>query len=172
MKLRGALALALLAVPAVAATPANAATTRLEYIAQVDPICQSFEGPVDDAWAAYARNDRRWARASKYGTPKAIVRTAKQTARSLAGWAQTLTRLIDQIAPVPPPAEDAVTVSTWLDLRRQANANEVSAASALKRGNVPKYFRLLRPADAESDASERAISGFGFQVCGPVTRSR
>ena len=74
--------------------------------------------------------------------------------------------------PVPPPAEDAVTVSTWLDLRRQANANEVSAASALKRGNVRKYFRLLGPADAESDASERAISGFGFQVCGPVTRSR
>lgn len=154
------------------AASASAASTRAEYIAQVDPICQSFEGPVDGAWAAYVRNDKRWARASKYGASKAIVRTAKRTARSLAGWAQTLTRLIDQVAPVPPPAEDALTVSTWLDLRRQANANEMSAASALKRGNAPKYFRLLRPADAEADASERAISGFGFQACGRVTRSR
>jgi hypothetical protein len=33
----------------VAVPPAQAATTRLEYIAQVDPICQSFEGPVEYA---------------------------------------------------------------------------------------------------------------------------
>ncbi len=172
MKFGGAVVVTLLAIPMVAVTPAHAATTRAEYIAQVDPICQSFEGPVDDAWAAFVRNRKQWAHAIKYGTPKAIVRAAKRTARSLAGFAQTLTRLFDQVAVVPPPAEDAATVSTWISHRRQANAYDMSIASALKQGKVRKAFRLSRRADAEAEASERAISGFGFQVCGRVTRSR
>lgn len=40
---------------AVWAAPADAASTRAEYVAQVDPICQSFVGPNDDAIGAYFR---------------------------------------------------------------------------------------------------------------------
>jgi hypothetical protein len=161
-----------MALITVWAAPADAASTRAEYIAQVDPICQSFEGPVDDGWAAYVRNFKRWVRAAKHGTPKAIVRGAKRTARSLAQWAQTLTRLFDQIAAVPPPAEDAATLSAWTNHRRQANAYNVATASAIRQGKIAKADRLVRQADAEAEASERAISGFGFQVCERVTRSR
>jgi hypothetical protein len=157
---------------AVWAAPAGAASTRAEYIAQVDPICQSFEGPVDDGWAAYVRNFKRWVRAAKHGTPTAIVRGAKRTARSLAQWAQTLNRLFDQIAVVPPPAEDAVTVRAWINHRRQANAYNLATASALMRGKGRKAVRLGSRAGTEAEASERAISGFGFQVCERVTRSR
>jgi hypothetical protein len=157
---------------AVWAPPGEAASTRAEYIAQVDPICQSFEGPVDDGWTAYVRNFKRWVRAAKHGTPKAIVRGAKRTARSLAQWAQTLTRLFDQIAAVPPPAEDAATLSAWINHRRQANAYNVATASAIMRGKVRKAVRLGSRAGTEAEASGRAISEFGFQVCERVTRSR
>jgi hypothetical protein len=157
---------------AVWAAPAEAVSTRAEYIAQVDPICQSFEGPVDDGWAAYVRNFKRWVRTVKHGTPKAIVRGAQRTARSLAQWAQTLNRLFDQIAAVPPPPEDAATVSAWINHRRQANAYNLANASAFKSLKIRKVNRLVGLATAEAEASERAIAGFGFQVCGRVTRSR
>jgi hypothetical protein len=81
-------------------------------------------------------------------------------------------RLFDQIAAVTPPAEDAATVSAWINHRRQANAYNLATASAIKNFKIRKANRLISRADAEAEASERAISGFGLQVCGRVTRSR
>lgn len=47
---------------AVWAAPANAASTRAEYVAQVDPICQSFVGPQAKTIKTYNKNYKLWVR--------------------------------------------------------------------------------------------------------------
>jgi hypothetical protein len=155
-----------LSVGLIAASPANAASTRAEYIAQVDPICQSFVGAMGDAWGAYHRAYKRMIRLAKSGTPKAFLRQTRRTAGSLNQLARTRTSMTDQIAVVPPPTTDAGTVGTWLGYLRNEEGFEVSAASALRRLAINKFFKRLRQADKAETAGTQVISGFGFQACG------
>jgi hypothetical protein len=168
MKLRGATALALLAIAAVAVPPAHAASTRAEYIAQVDPICQSFVGPENAALHAYRKNAKRWDRLASKGTLKAWLKQTRRVSQSLLRLTQLDTTLNDQIAAVTPPATDAGTIGAWLNARGQANAFAAAAARALNRPvpAISKYFKLVDRANAALDAASRAIAGFGFQVCG------
>ena len=166
MKLRGAVALALLAIPAVAVTPANAASTRAEYVAQVDPICQSFVGPNDDAFHAWFKNEKLLGPVAKNGTLKQFVAQTKRIARSLKRIAGIQANLTNQIATVLPPTEDFGTVGTWLNYRRQEEALLRSAASILVQFRPYKqYFRKLDMADAADKAATSTVSGLGFQVC-------
>jgi|SRR5262245_11031113 len=168
MKLRRAIALALLAVPAVAVTPANAASTRAEYITQVDPICAPFVSLENDAYRAYRRNSKRWFHLASSGTLKAWLNASRRTSKSLTRFSQIDMSLNEQIAAVPPPTADAGTIGTWLTDRRQADAFAASAAAALNRPvpQVGKYFKRVKQANGAAAASSRVIEGFGFQVCG------
>lgn len=166
MRLRGAVAVALLAIPVVAVTPAHAASTRAEYVAQVDPICQGFVGPMQDAFRAWVRNEKLLGRVAAKGTLKQFGAQTKRTARSLKRIAQIHAGLTNQIATVPPPAEDFGTVGSWLNHRRQEEALLRSAASILVQFRPYKqYFRKLDMADAADDAAGGTVSGLGFQVC-------
>jgi hypothetical protein len=166
MKSRGAIAVILLAIPAVAVTPAHAAQTRAEYIAQVDPICQAFVGPVNDAARVLRKNFRAWERLRSKGTQKDFVRQTKRTARSIVRLAEVTTRLTNQIAMVPAPAKDAGIIGTWLDYRRQSEAFARSAARAFSHFKFKLSERRLDRAGAAQEAALKTISGFGFQVCG------
>jgi hypothetical protein len=145
---------------------ASAASTRAEYIAQVDPICQAFVGPLGDAFSAYQKNFKAANRAAKSGTFKQFLRTTKKTAVSLNVIAGTRTSMIDQIAPVPPVAGDAATISAWLGFLRQESGFESSAASALLRLKTGKFFHNLGQADNAQESGTSAVAGFGFHVCG------
>jgi hypothetical protein len=154
----------LVAVSAV--TPAQAASTRAEYIAQVDPICQSFVGPNDGAVHAYLKDWKRLGPVAKNGTLKQFVAQTKRIARSLRQLAGIKASLTNQIAAVPPPAEDSATVGSWLDYRRQEEAHVRSAASILVQFKPYKlYFRQLNLADAADQAAAQTVSGLGFGVC-------
>jgi hypothetical protein len=152
---------------AVWAAPADAASTRAEYIAQVDPICQSFVGPEDVAYRAYVRDSKREAHLAGKGTLKAWLKATRRTSHSLTRFTQIDASLNEQIATVPPPAADAGTIATWLNNRRQFDALAASAAVALNRPvpQIGKYFKRVKQANASLDAAGRAIEGFGFQVC-------
>lgn len=157
---------ALLVAAGICVLPANAASTRAEYIGQVDPICQAFVGPVNDGFSAYNRNYKRMVRAAKSGTVKAFLRQTTRTARSLSALAQVHATMIGQIAAVPPAAADAATIGAWLGYLRQEEAAERTAAWALASLKFRQYFRKLRQADQALRSGQVAISGFGFQVCG------
>jgi hypothetical protein len=150
----------------VGAAPAQAESTRAEYVAQVDPICQSFVGPNDDAVGAYFRNEKRLGRVASKGTLKQFVAQTKRIARSLTRIARIEANLTNQIATVPPATEDFATVGTWLNYRRQEEADLRSAASILIQFRPYKqYYRKLNMADAADQAATRTVSGLGFQVC-------
>ena len=147
---------------------ANAASTRAEYIAQVDPICQSFVASENAAYKAYRKNTKRWDHLALSGSVKAWLNATRRTSKSLMRFVQLDVALVEQIAAVSPPAADAGTVDTWLNDRRHANALTASAAAALNRPvpGIDKYFRQVGRANSWAAAGQRAIDGFGFQVCG------
>ena len=157
---------------AVWAVPAEAASTRDEYIAQVDPICQSFVGPEGAAGTAFLNNLKRLGRVSKSsvksGNFKPFIRQTRRTARSLNGVAQIDLSLNDQIAAVSPPPADAGLIHSWLDGRRQVDGLLTSAASALAQFKFRLFLTRFRQVPAVNDAANRPVSGFGFQVCGVV----
>jgi hypothetical protein len=151
---------------AVWAGPADAASTRAEYVAQVDPICQSFVGSNDAAVRAWIKNEKRLGSVARNGTLKQFGAQTKRVARSLKRIAGIAASLTNQIATVPPPPEDFPTVGTWLNYRRQEEALLRSAASILAQFKPYKqYFHTLDMADAADQAATRTVSGLGFQVC-------
>ena len=157
-------------VIAVGAAPANGAATRAEYIAQVDPICESFVGTHDAAVKAYNKDAKRWEHLAGKGTLKAWLKATRRASHSLTRLTQIEESLYEAFAAVPPPAADAVTIGTWLDDRRRSTALSASAAAALNRPvpAIGKVFKQIKQANAALAAADRAIEGFGFQVCGVI----
>jgi hypothetical protein len=170
MKLRGVIVVALLTIGLAAVPPAHAASTRGEYVAQVDPICQSFVGPQSNALSSFIKNTKRLGRVAKSslksGNFKPFVRQTRRTAGALNGYAQIHASMTDQIVAVPAPPSDAGTISTWLNARRQAEGLARSAASALSQFKFKVFLKRLDQSDAAESAGLNAISGVGFQVCG------
>lgn len=164
---RGTIAVILsLGLIAAWADTAAAAPTRAEYVAQVDPICQSAAGPLGAIWRAYNKTFKRTDHAVKVGNTKGFLRGTKKLSQLLNQLSGTRTGMIDQIAAVPPPDADAGTVGTWLGDLRQEVTFEQSAARAVLRLRIGKFFSFLRQADRASTAGKTAIAGFGFQSCG------
>jgi RimJ/RimL family protein N-acetyltransferase len=157
---------ALIAASFIGAGPASAASTRAEYIAQADPICQQFVGPEQAAATSYHRNYKRWARDFTKGSFKGWVNQTKRLAASLRLWNQVHATMTEQVAAVQPVPADAGLISTWLDGRRRSDGYANAAASALNRFQFERYDRLARQADNAEAAGLQAITGFGFTVCG------
>jgi hypothetical protein len=166
--LRGTAALSVTACFALAYLApggASAASTRAEYVAQVDSICRAFRGPASTADSAYIKNAKRWERLARKGTVKAFVSQNGRLARSLLRFTHIHMGVTDQIATVPPPEADAATVSTWLTFRRQSDAFATSAASALKHFKFERFFKQNRRSGNTEAAGRETVSSFGFQVC-------
>src|SRR3954447_10826435 len=138
-----ALALALTVAPSTA----GAASTRAEYIAQVDPICQSFVAPIDGAFRSYHRAFKAMNKRAKSGTVKAFIRSIKRTARTIDAIGNLHLAMISQISAVPPPSADEPTIRAWLTALGQEHASEVSAATALRHFKFAAFFKRLGQAD-------------------------
>ena len=166
MKLRGAIAVVRLAIPAVSVTSAHAASTPRRVHRAGGPDLPVVRGPGERCRYVIHQELQTATPPFQVGTLKAFTRQNRRTARSLNALAEVKTRMTDQIVAVPPPDADVGTIAGWLDSRRRADSFARSAALALKKLNANRFFKQLGQADKAADAGSRAISGFGFQVCG------
>jgi hypothetical protein len=168
VRFRGGIsALALAAVALVAATPASAASTRAEYVAQVDPICQGAIKPEAKALTAYLKalehfNNRVRSGAANKST---LTKLLSQSAGFLNRFRGIEANVTTQIEAVPPPPGDSGTVTLWLQNRRAAEELVGSAVSALKHRRLKAYSRLLDQAEATDAGGRVLVSSFGFQYC-------
>jgi sensor domain CHASE-containing protein len=153
---------------AVGVAQAGAASTRTEYIAQVDPICQSFVGSINDARTAYNKNHKRWGRDLNHGSLKRWERQTHRTFQSLGTLVQIEAALTDQIAAVPPAAEDAATINAWLTGRNKAERFGYSAALAFDSFKFDLFGKRLNQSNRAFATGIKAIFGFGFQTCGVI----
>lgn len=155
-------------VIAVGVAPAGAASTRAEYIAQVDPLCQSFVSRINDARTAYNRNYKRWGHDLNHGSLKGWERQTHRTFQSLRTVVQIEAGLTDQIAAVPAPAEDAATIDAWLRGRNKAERIGASAAFAFDSFKFDLFGKRINQSNRAFATGLKAISGFGFQTCGVI----
>jgi hypothetical protein len=150
---------------AITAVPAQAATTRAEYVAQVDPICQAAKPAKVKARKAAAKNLRRLVRQLRAGNEKKAIKLSGKAARNLNRFNRIQANLTTQIAPVPPAPRDLTTVSQWLQDRREAEKLGFGAARALKRHKGKKFLRKFRASVIAGAEARDRVKNFGFRYC-------
>jgi hypothetical protein len=166
MKLMGGVAVAVLAA-AVAAVPAQAASTRAEYVAQVDPICQSSIAPAKKAGKKYVRSVKKLARQVRGGSDpkKALKGVFKRAAGLLGQINKIVANETAQISEVPPPPADQGAVSLWLQNRTAYKQFTDAAIRALRHFKLRAFARNAAQASAALEEGHFFISGFGFNHC-------
>jgi hypothetical protein len=146
-----ALAVVLIATATFAA-PANAASTRAEYVAQVDPICaatltlekRTFGGVGGDL---------------RHGRNKQAARKFERTDRVFAN-------AIDQLAAVPPPASDAALIGQWIAMLRAQLPRAHHVIRVLRQNARPAVInRALKRLYALSYQTQRVVVTYGFASC-------
>src|SRR6266576_4554716 len=132
MKLKGVAVAGLLKVGLVAVQSAGAASTRADYIAQTDPICQQ----TIDAQRR-AAGPKGFVGPLKQGHLKTAGRSVRRVFAAFAPG-------VDQVAALQPPAADAQLIGTWVqDLRAQVPlGNRVATALIHDRLPVKQLRRL------------------------------
>ncbi|MFL5908644.1 MAG: hypothetical protein ACJ75Z_13740 [Solirubrobacterales bacterium] len=146
-----AIAISMIAL-AIASSSAHAASTRAEYVAQIDPICLGIQNRVD----AIRHKVKPNASARELG--RAIAKVAKADARG-----------ITMIAAIAPPATDKPVVDQWIIgiQGEQRLAKRVAAAYIHIQGKrIRKLTARLLAADKRDD---QLIHPLGFQHCDAAT---
>ena len=164
MKLRGVCIVGLLTLATIGVPPAQAASTRAEYVAQVDPMCRANLGPWKKTYTAEVKTFKAWMRLNNKGTLKAWERQTHRYARAVKRHVGVHARLTAQVSAVPPPAEDAQLVATWLMYRSEYERLARSAANAADAFNVKRWEKLMRRAvGGSADKEQAAASALGLR---------
>ena len=153
---------------ALAASSAYAASTRAEYVAQVEPICQTERSQEKAAFRSFKKRigpiTKREGGFDSEKPPKVVIRIAKRYYDQLVA-IQRATNT--QISSVPPPPGDEMAISQWLQLRGRSTDLLERATRAAVHGKTPRALKLFaRSFNSEADA-ELTVRDFGFKACTP-----
>jgi hypothetical protein len=155
--------LVLLLALAVLAAPANAATTRAEYVAQVDPICQAADAQEAAAQRPLERASKRVLKHHRLDR-KTHKKIDRLYARYLSQYAAIEHAANAQIATIPPVTEDVSLIEVWLRAREELATlqSQFSHNFVGKPGRaVTAVFRLIGLEQETHDL----VRDFGFQYC-------
>jgi len=160
-----------IAALAIAATSASAATTRAEFVAQVDPICQN--GQAQEAVAA-----QPFLRAVKRAKKHHNRKTSRKADRALGVYFQqyaAIERAVNsQIATVSPAPDDVSLVQVWLRARGELLDLEtrlVTGSFRAKKGlkGLGQIFALIFELGARQEEVSDLVRDFGFVYCSQPT---
>ena len=169
-----AAAIAMIAL-AIIATTASAATTRAEYVTQVDQICASSAqgsgrlGPkLKSLFGPHA--------ISLLPTPGSSTPTKKQLQRSLNRFINRITRLLartnralgsttEQIALVAPAVGDEAAVAQWIAGLRQYVTFTASSIRSLRHHNPRRSLAFQHQGIEALNAGGAAVQSFGISNC-------
>jgi hypothetical protein len=158
------IALATVIALAITTTAASAATTRAEYVAQVDPICQVEQAQEK---AVLGPATRRVRRLEDRGLDP--LKPAKPIARIIVHGYDRLAAIQrdadSRIASIPPAPGDEAVVSSWLQQRATFTELFQRSAHVLAHGHRRLFFRLLFKALGVQQTAEESIQDFGFGSC-------
>jgi hypothetical protein len=161
-----AIAIGLLAL-AISAGRADAATTRADYAAQANPVCQAAERPVAKAIAGYVKALHR-----KGVGPEALKRvtadTVGPTVRFGGRIAGVYANVTAQLRLIPPAPGDEQTVSTWLEDRDAVSIRHHAILRAYKKRKFGLGRRLANGVKSIIARANAAGRPLGLQVeCTP-----
>ena len=166
-----AAAIALIAL-AIAAAPAHAASTRAEYVAQVDPICKAGQDQVAIAAQPLLRAVKRARKHHALDSRKTQRRLSRLSRALLAQDAAIEHSVIDQIAAVPPVQEDVSLIQVWLRARTELADLESRLFVTRPGRGIKGFTRLINgffTLAARQLEVEDLVRDFGFQYCNTST---
>jgi hypothetical protein len=169
------IAIALLAV-AISAGPASAASTRAEYVAQVNPICASANSQARALWETFFKTTDRLEKTAKKLHGKKRIRVQRRLD-------ELFYRLDDQVLAVysgalaqlkliPPAPGDEALVAEWLatrqalqDLSAKSNALFQRIDRLFTRGfHEARSFRAFRRLERKMERLEKRANALQAQI--------
>jgi hypothetical protein len=146
------------------APSAHAASSRAEYVTQVEPICQAAQKPTFKVYSR-AFKDAPTVEDPDDVTKRDVHRLDRALGRFYTGIATVYGRTSARIGAVSPGPGDEATVTAWLSGRARAQALMLQAGRVARHLKVRRAARLANQGIAASDAASRNVSGFGFYFC-------
>ena len=152
---------------AIGAGSASAATTRAEWVAQVDPICQN--GQAQEAVAA-APLIQATKRAKKHRSRKTSRKADRALAAYFLQYANIERAVNAQIATVPPAPDDVSLIQVWLrsrgellDLESRLLLGPSNPGKGLK--GLGRLFADLFELIGKQYEVDDMVRDFGFHYC-------
>jgi hypothetical protein len=151
---------------AASSPKADAAATRAEYVAQVEPICHAAQAPTFKAYSALFKAGNKIRASERAGNFQGAVRLTERAlgrfyAKVSAIYAATTIRL----STVTPAPGDESTVAGWLAGRNQAIPIGIQASRAAKHGKVKLAARLSNQAVLTSERAASLVATYGLTYC-------
>jgi hypothetical protein len=165
MSRTGSIALAIAVVAlAATATTAIAASTRAEYVAQVDPVCQ-VEQAKEKAVIGPAMRRVRHLEDRGLDPEKPAKPIARTIARGYDRLAAIQRDTDSTIASIPPAPGDEAVVSSWLGQRAAFTDHFQRSANAIAHQHRRRFVSLLFKAIEVAETAAESIQEFGFGSC-------
>jgi hypothetical protein len=166
--MRGLIVLAATALIAgVFAAPAGAATTRADYAAQVNPICATANGQVDQVYADLKRAFRKFEGTYAGKKIRRLEKHQTRLNRQLHERTEAITTIeLGQLGQVVPASGDEEIVSKWIANRRVLQGLAIASNELSERAdrifnrlfsgkNARSYIRNERKLDRVQRQSGR-----------------
>jgi hypothetical protein len=147
---------------------AHAAATRAEYVAQVEPICQTAYFAEKAAYKIFQRRIKKAAQQiRRHGRPR---KDARSTLFSFYGRMRQVSRTMDAaIQPIPPAPGDEAAVQAWLAGRERSITLNARALRALRRAKSRRFLTLFFKGIDTEGAAVSSVQDFGFSYCTRVS---
>jgi hypothetical protein len=150
---------------ALGAATAYGASSRAEYVAQADPICQAGSAQEHAAVKSYVKSVKRYDK-HHHGDPyrpskKAIRLVVRHYSRVLA-IERSMNSQLSSISAAP---GDEAAVNKWLQLRSQAADLLERTIHAVHHRKVKLSIRLYLKSLRRTLLAQIPISDFGFRYC-------
>jgi hypothetical protein len=146
------IALAIALIPLAIATTAHAASSRAEYIAQVDPICSNTLDREAKTFHLVGSD-------LEHGRFKTAAKKFARTNRVFSAG-------VEQVAAVGAPAADAVLIGQWVAMLRAQLPLAARVTRLLKKDARPgRVAKAVNRLFKFSDRTQALVADYGFTQC-------
>jgi hypothetical protein len=166
---RGLMALAIAVIAlAITATTASASTTRADWVAQVDPICQNGQAQEATAFQPLLRATKR---ESRHRDSRKQRKRVQRAFRLYNQQQAAIEHAVNaQIATIPPAPDDVSLVQVWLRARGELVDLEtqlLNGGANPKKGSqgVNQLLRSFLELIGRQQEVGDLVRDFGFQYC-------
>jgi hypothetical protein len=166
---KGGLAVAVVLIAAaITAEAAPAATTRAEYVAQVDQVCGSYSpqfAKLSRAFKKISGKLKNVPTESDAQEKRRFNRILRGLGRYVGQQARVFVAMSDQIALVSPAQGDEEAVRQWLQGLRQFAVLQGQSGPALTHHRFGQAAALSQESIAALNSGGAAVKDFGISTC-------
>jgi hypothetical protein len=162
-------AVVVIALLPITATSAQAASTRAEYVAQVDQTCGTSAPAFKKTFKTILNLANKMPLPPDGVDPKRFLRKlnrwGKQLARAQRRFDRVFAAMVEKIAAVPPAPGDEGAAGQWVSGLRQYVDLSARGSRAAKHGKIFQALSFLDKAATALDTGGVAVQGFGISRC-------